>query len=107
MPPKPRKFSFSSIGSATFSVGSRVSRKTYIDEGDVVTYITVPPDGGWGWVVVAVAMYANMLVDGSMMCYDLFKNDIQHTLGCSSTEILLPNSIVTGVYLLSGKNVYI
>lgn len=85
------------------SLTSQKSKKTIINVDEIYTYIVIPPDGGWGWVVVLVAFFANFIADGSMTTYGIFKMDIKKSLKCTDSQIILPSSIMTGVYYMAGE----
>lgn len=78
-------------------------RRTRSDGLEVIeTLIVVPPDGGWGWLVVLTSFICNFTADGTMYTFGLFLDDISLSIGCTSTQIALANSLMTGFYYLSG-----
>ncbi|KAK9694954.1 Major Facilitator Superfamily [Popillia japonica] len=60
------------------------------------TYIVVPPDGGWGWVIVAASFICNFVAEGMMYSYGLFLEDIATNLETTTTRVSLANSLMTG-----------
>ncbi|KAF2895374.1 hypothetical protein ILUMI_10798 [Ignelater luminosus] len=68
----------------------------------IETLIVVPPDGGWGWLVVLTSFICNFTADGTMYTFGLFVNDISVSIGCTQTQVALANSLMTGFYYLSG-----
>ncbi|KAI4458182.1 monocarboxylate transporter [Holotrichia oblita] len=60
------------------------------------TYVVVPPDGGWGWVIVAAAFACNFVAEGTMYSYGLFLEDIAKNLNTRTTNVSLANSLMTG-----------
>lgn len=86
-------------------VGSYISiksKRAYVAAGDISTFIVIPPDGGWGWVVVITAFVTNLVVDGAMMTYGIFKISIQESLQCSDSQIILPSSVMTACFFFTG-----
>ncbi|XP_031351799.1 monocarboxylate transporter 1-like [Photinus pyralis] len=64
--------------------------------------IVIPPDGMWGWVIVAASFIINFVNDGMVYTFALFLSDVSLSLRCSTTKVALANSILTGTYFLSG-----
>lgn len=63
-------------------------------------YVVVPPDGGWGWVVMVVAFLSNFVIDGIMYSFGVFIEAL-----CSEFD-KLPGQI-TLIGSLSGTFYYI
>lgn len=76
-----------------------------LEDQAVVTYVTLPPDGGWGWVVVAASFYCSFFGDGIINTAGLYIGRVDEDLGVSKTSISLMGSLLSGFTLLSGKNV--
>lgn len=38
--------------------------------------VVVPPDGGWGWVVVFAAFMSNLIVDGTIYSFGIMQDEI-------------------------------
>ncbi|KAL7294650.1 hypothetical protein TKK_0011953 [Trichogramma kaykai] len=75
------------------------------DEGDEDTaYVEmiVPPDGGWGWVIVAASFMCNLVVDGIMFSYGVFFDHIKQHYNATSAQVSLAGSLQTGFYLMAG-----
>lgn len=68
------------------------------------TLITVPPDGGWGWVVVCGAFFSFLIVDGMFYSFGVFLEKMSQDLKCSKSKVALCTAIVSGVFCLSGKS---
>ncbi|KAL4709462.1 hypothetical protein ACJJTC_019759 [Scirpophaga incertulas] len=64
--------------------------------------LVVPPDGGWGWVVVAASFMCNFLVDGIIFSGGMLKNSIKEEFQISEGEVAPVNSLLAGFYLLAG-----
>lgn len=65
-------------------------------------YVTIPPDGGFGWVVVFAAMLCNLVCDGTLFAFGAMKMYLQESFQCSDMLILMVGSVPCGVYLLVG-----
>ncbi|KAL0276710.1 UNVERIFIED_CONTAM: hypothetical protein PYX00_004222 [Menopon gallinae] len=64
--------------------------------------ITVPPDGGWGWVVVVAAFYCIFVMDGIANTFGLLIPVFQKEFDTTLAEVSLINSLFTGFYFLFG-----
>lgn len=73
-----------------------------LEDQTVVTYVTVPPDGGWGWVIVAASFCINILTDGIMNTTGLFIGRIDESLKVSKASVALIGSLLAGCSLISG-----
>lgn len=70
---------------------------------DVIeTYVVIPPDGGYGWIVVLASFLCQFLTDGSMYTFGIFLEEISIALNCAQTQITLSSSIQNGCYNMSG-----
>lgn len=68
------------------------------DEAEVV----VPPDGGWGWVIVAASFMCNMIVDGIIFSFGTFLEHIAYDFSATIPEVTLVGSLMSGFYLIAG-----
>lgn len=73
-----------------------------LGEQTVVTYVTVPPDGGWGWVIVFASFWCNFFTDGIVYSSGVFLGDISDALGVSNASVTLMGSLLSGFYLMAG-----
>nr|CAD7454484.1 unnamed protein product [Timema tahoe] len=71
----------------------------------VITYAVVPPDGGWGWVIVTASFFCNLIVDGIIFTFGMFLNDIQREFGGSKSKVAVVGSLLAGFYLMAGTYV--
>jgi len=69
----------------------------------MTTYVVVPPDGGWGWVVVAASFLCNIVVDGIIFTFGNFIDSLQEEFGASKAEVTIVGSLLSGFYLMAGK----
>lgn len=65
--------------------------------------IVVPPDGGWGWVVVFAAFYCNVVVDGIIFSFGMLMGDLVSTFHETESKITIVGSLLNGFYLIAGK----
>ncbi|PIO77272.1 hypothetical protein TELCIR_00638 [Teladorsagia circumcincta] len=64
--------------------------------------LPVPPDGGYGWVIVLAAFFSNLIVDGVCTSFTEFKGAYSHHFNASDASTALIGSLLIGVYLLVG-----
>ncbi|KZC06189.1 Monocarboxylate transporter 12 [Dufourea novaeangliae] len=64
--------------------------------------MVVPPDGGWGWVIVAASFMCNLFVDGIIFSFGVFLNDIAEAFSVSKARVALVGSLQSGFYLMAG-----
>ncbi|KJH47564.1 hypothetical protein DICVIV_06360 [Dictyocaulus viviparus] len=65
--------------------------------------IPVPPDGGYGWIIVLAAFFSNLIVDGVCTSFTEFKNSYSQYFHASDAATALIGSLLIGVYLLVEK----
>ncbi|KAL1131599.1 hypothetical protein AAG570_011213 [Ranatra chinensis] len=73
-----------------------------INNERVATYVVVPPDGGWGWVIVTASFLCNLVVDGIVFSFGVFLNEISQEFGVSKAQVTLAGSLLSGFYLIAG-----
>lgn len=81
-------------------VGEDASTKE--EEGGDEAEIVVPPDGGWGWVIVAASFACNVVVDGIIFSFGMLLESIAEDLNTSKTKVSLVSSLMSGFYLMAG-----
>ncbi|VDM39492.1 unnamed protein product [Toxocara canis] len=64
--------------------------------------LPVPPDGGYGWVIVFAAFMSNFVVDGISNSFGAFMTIYQEHFGESKAVVSLIGSLLIGCYLLIG-----
>lgn len=72
----------------------------------VQEYCIVPPDGGWGWVVVAAAFYINTVIDGVIFTYGIFINQIMDSYKVKMVQVSLIGSLMFGFHLIAGISIH-
>uniref|UniRef100_A0A0M3HMI4 MFS domain-containing protein n=2 Tax=Ascaris TaxID=6251 RepID=A0A0M3HMI4_ASCLU len=71
-------------------------------ETGVADMLPVPPDGGYGWVIVFAAFMSNFVVDGISNSFGAFMTVYQKHFGESKAVVSLIGSLLIGSYLLIG-----
>lgn len=66
------------------------------------TSVIVPPDGGWGWLVMIASFLCNTVVDGIVFSAGMFQDPIRLDFGVGKAEVALVCSLLSGFYLLTG-----
>ncbi|CAH1390224.1 unnamed protein product [Nezara viridula] len=68
----------------------------------VTAYVALPPDGGWGWVVVAASFLCNVVVDGVVFSFGVFLNPIADEFNVSKSKVTIAGALLSGFYLIAG-----
>lgn len=76
--------------------------KSFVDQQTIEVEMVVPPDGGWGWVIVAASFMCNFFVDGIIFSFGVFLNEIADAFSISKARVALVGSLQTGFYLMVG-----
>ena len=75
-----------------------------MDVGDLeFTEVPTPPDGGYGWVVVAASFICNMIVDGIAYSFGIFMPEFVEYFGEGVGKVAWVGSLLNGVYLSAGE----
>lgn len=62
----------------------------------------VPPDGGWGWVVMMAAFGCNVVVDGIIFSFGLVVTSLAEAFDEPVSTVAWVASLLSGFYLLAG-----
>lgn len=73
------------------------------DEEVIDMLIVIPPDGGWGWVIVMAAFFMNLVMDGTMYTFGLFLEEISESFKKPKTKVAVANSLMSGFFFLVGS----
>lgn len=65
--------------------------------------VAIPPDGGWGWVVVAASFCCNLVVDGIIYSFGMYLPALIIAFGESKAKVSLIGSLLSGSYLIVGN----
>lgn len=66
------------------------------------TTVVVPPDGGWGWMVVLASFMCNLIVDGIIFSFATFLDSIAAEFQVTKADVTLVGSLMSGFYLIVG-----
>ncbi|XP_045485453.1 uncharacterized protein LOC110992576 isoform X1 [Pieris rapae] len=81
---------------------SGLGRDSPTDDSEPEAALVVPPDGGWGWVVVAASFLCNFIVDGILFCGGSFQKPIQNEFNVTGGVVAPVFSLLQGFYLIAG-----
>jgi hypothetical protein len=73
------------------------------DEYEIVVLPPLPPDGGYGWVVMISAMLCSVIVDGVCFSFGVFFNEFVNTFESTNAKTSWVGSLVPGMYLGMGE----
>jgi len=74
-----------------------------VPAAEEVSNLPVPPDGGWGWVVVCASFVCNLIVDGVCFSFGIFYVELLDYFGESKGKTAWVGSLIPGMYLTIGK----
>ncbi len=64
--------------------------------------IPIPPDGGWGWVIVMSSFLCNLIVDGIAYTFGVFMPEFVRYFDEGKGTVAWVGSLLAGVYLSCG-----
>ncbi|CAF4924875.1 unnamed protein product [Pieris macdunnoughi] len=105
MPPKPILIKNEPKKSMLFTPSRVVSRPDNLEGGEeteIAAQISVPEEGGWGWVVVAASFSIIFILDGVAFTFGSILNDMSTDLNISVSTLPLVNSIAVAIYFMMG-----
>lgn len=70
------------------------------EEIEITAQITVPLDGGWGWVVVFASFFSIFILDGVTYTFGALLSDISQDMDVSSSPVALINSTSVALYFI-------
>ncbi|CDS42798.1 Major facilitator superfamily locus tagral substrate transporter [Echinococcus multilocularis] len=65
-------------------------------------FVPVPPDGGWGWLVVFAAFVTNLIIDGICVSFGIMVTDLVEHFDTAVATVMLMGSLMLGVYQIVG-----
>ncbi|XP_063362475.1 uncharacterized protein LOC134651333 isoform X1 [Cydia amplana] len=81
---------------------SGLGRDSPSEESEPEAALVVPPDGGWGWVIVFASFMCNVVVDGIIFCGGMLNDPIKKEFNASDGQVAPVQSLLAGFYLLAG-----
>nr|XP_044249032.1 uncharacterized protein LOC108062505 [Drosophila takahashii] len=73
-----------------------------LGSGMVFIYMVIPPDGGFGWVIMVLSFLAQLIVDGLIFTIGLLLPYIASDMGYTMVDVLFVASVQIGCYFTSG-----
>lgn len=70
--------------------------------GVTENFVVIPPDGGWGWMVVLGSFFSFMIIDGIICTFGIFLKDMSESFDAKKSHVSLAGAIMTGFFCLSG-----
>ena len=67
-------------------------------------FVPLPPDGGWGWVIVFAAFVTNLIIDGICVSFGIMVTDLVEHFNSSVATVMLMGSLLLGVYQIVGES---
>lgn len=64
--------------------------------------MAIPPDGGYGWLVLLFSFLAQLIVDGIVFSIGILLPFISAEFNVSSAQVVLVGSIQIGCYFMGG-----
>lgn len=64
--------------------------------------MAIPPDGGFGWVVLILSFLAQLIVDGIIFSIGILLPAMEKDFKVSTSEVALVASIQIGCYFMGG-----
>jgi len=64
--------------------------------------MVIPPDGGFGWLIMVLSFLAQMIIDGLIFTIGILLPFIAKDLDAEMTEVLFVASVQIGCYFTSG-----
>lgn len=64
----------------------------------------IPPDGGWGWIVVLASFCCNVIVDGIIFSFGILLLEICKQFNASKGVSAWIGSLQAGSYLMIGMS---
>ncbi|CAF3345982.1 unnamed protein product [Rotaria sp. Silwood1] len=72
-----------------------------LEDDEEYDYITVPPDGGFGWIVLIACFLINLIIDGFLYAFGAISDTLKKHFECQEWAVSLVISLACGFYLLS------
>ncbi|XP_030554682.1 uncharacterized protein LOC115758262 isoform X3 [Drosophila novamexicana] len=65
-------------------------------------YMAIPPDGGYGWVVLILSFIAQLIVDGIVFTIGILLPHMANEFNVSNGQVVLVGSVQIGCYFFGG-----
>ncbi|KAF9418968.1 hypothetical protein HW555_004295 [Spodoptera exigua] len=93
------------VPSKVRSKGSSSSKRDDFEgfeETEITAQISVPAEGGWGWVVVLASFLTIFIFDGIYFTFGSMLKDMTEDLGVDQSLVALINSVAVALYFIGG-----
>lgn len=80
------------------------SGESTISTDSVSHYIPIPPDGGYGWVIVFASFMNHVIVDGISFTVGIFYTEFCDYFQEGDAKTAMAGSLLAGCYLFSGMS---
>ncbi|XP_017024367.1 monocarboxylate transporter 9 isoform X2 [Drosophila kikkawai] len=74
-----------------------------LPEGTVFIYMVIPPDGGYGWLIMVIGFLCQLIVDGILLSIGGILPEIEQEFNAIKSQMVLVGSVQIGCYYLSGS----
>jgi len=85
-------------------IGQQAAQVLDTDDVDQPRTVALPPDGGWGWVVVAAAFISNLIVGGVCYMFGIIMPELLHYFQAGKGKTAFVGSVVPGTMSIVGKS---
>lgn len=82
--------------------GSEFLSNSTTSDDEITAYIPTPPDGGWGWMIVASSFLCNVVVDGIGYSFGIFLPVFIEYFNETRSKVSLVGSLLCGTCLCAG-----
>lgn len=90
----------SSAGAPSKVISTKFMEMEGAEETEIAAQITVPTDGGWGWVVLMCAFGCAFILDGCVFSFGALLKDISKDLQVSDATTAIVGSLQFSMYLM-------
>ncbi|XP_067633178.1 uncharacterized protein Targ [Eurosta solidaginis] len=73
-----------------------------LELGNGFLYMIIPPDGGYGWIIVLISFLCQVIVDGIVFSIGILLPYMAEDFGETQTTVVLVASVQVGCYFLAG-----
>jgi len=70
---------------------------------DLDVSLPLPPDGGWGWMVVLASFVTNLIVDGVAYTFGVVMPQLIDYFDATKGKTAVVGSLIPGLYNIVGK----
>ncbi|XP_058984819.1 uncharacterized protein LOC131805557 [Musca domestica] len=73
-----------------------------LSKGNVFVYMVIPPDGGYGWFIMFISFWCQVVVDGIIFGIGVILPHIAEEFQIPGSKVILVASMQVGFYFLAG-----